>query len=109
MIQREPNKDFREIRDALREFEGSQLAEIAETLARTAETLARATAELDRGGEWLTPEQAAEYLGYISEDRQRSVKAFEKAAYTAGIPKHYITPRVYRYSRREIDSWLLKR
>ena len=106
---RDEARELREIRDALKEYESSQLAGIAETLARTAESLARATAELDRGGEWLTPEQAAEYLGYISEDRQRSVKAFEKAAYTAGIPKHYITPRVYRYSRREIDNWLLDR
>ena len=97
---RDEARDLREIRDALREYEGSQLAEIAETLARAAESLARVTAELDRNGEWLTPEQAAEYLG-ISESQ---FKAIGKQ-----IPRRYVSERVIRYRKEYLDEWLDER
>ncbi len=97
---RDGARELREIRDALREYKTSQLAEIAETLARTAESLARTASELDRGGEWLTPERAAEYLG-ISESQFKSIGK--------QIPRRYVSERVTRYKREHLDEWLDER
>ena len=51
-----------------------------------------------QASEWMTAEQAARHLGC------ESVKAFEKIASREGIPKHYLSARVPRYSRAELDE-----
>jgi hypothetical protein len=56
-----------------------------------------------RAAEWMTAKQAATYLGC------ESVRAFEKIVSREGIPKHYLFTRAPRYSRAELDSWLMER
>ena len=58
------------------------LTEAAKQLSRTAKDLADM-----QPTEWMTPEQAAKYLGY------ESPKAFEKIAAREGVPKHYLSAR----------------
>lgn len=112
----EVSQALRDAQEALRGYESSALAGVAHSLTGAAEELSRTVQRLEtmRPAEWLTAEQAAEYLGYISpgasdEERRKGTKAFEKAAQTVRMPRHDITPRVYRYSRRELDQWLLER
>jgi hypothetical protein len=56
-----------------------------------------------QAAEWMTAEQAAEHLGC------ESIKAFEKLASREEIPKHYLSARVPRYNRAELDAWLMSR
>jgi hypothetical protein len=53
--------------------------------------------------EWMTPDQAARYLGFPS------AGAFERVVAKEGIPKHYLSDRLPRYSRSELDAWLTRR
>ena len=81
------------------------LSGIALALTEAAENLSRTTKELTyiQASEWMTAEQAARHLGC------ESVKAFEKIASREVIPKHYLSARAPRYSRTELDAWLLGR
>jgi hypothetical protein len=72
------------------------LTEVAESLTRTARDLTDMKAV-----EWMTAEQAAQYLGC------ESVKAFEKIAARESVPKHYISARTPRFNRAELDAWLI--
>jgi hypothetical protein len=56
-----------------------------------------------RPEEWMTPDQAARYLGFPS------AGAFERVVAKEGIPKHYLSDRLPRYSRSELDAWLTRR
>ena len=81
------------------------LSGIALALTEAAESLSRTAKELTdmRMAEWMTAEQAAQYLGC------ESVRAFEKIVSREGIPKHYLSARAPRYNRAELDAWLLER
>jgi hypothetical protein len=81
------------------------LSGIALALTEAAENLSRTTKELNdiQASEWKTAKQAAVHLGC------ESVKGFEKIASREGIPKHYLSTRVPRYNRNELDSWLMER
>lgn len=94
-----------EARDALRGFESTALAAVAESLGKTAESLERTTARLEerQPEEWLTPGRAARYMGLPS------VGAWERVVAKEGVPKHYLSDRLPRYSRRELDRWTLSR
>ena len=74
------------------------LTEVAESLSLTAKDLVDM-----RATEWMTGEQAAQYLGC------ESVKASEKIAAREGIPRHYLSARTPRYNRAELDAWLTGR
>lgn len=90
---------------ALRGIEATVLSGVAQSLAETTESLARITECLEeqRPQEWLTPDAATRYLGFPS------VGAFERVVAREQIPKHYLSERLPRYSRRELDAWLMGR
>ena len=91
-----------EARDALRGYEVAALAGIAATLAEAAESLAHTAGELHEMSreEWMTPDQAARHLNCTS------TKAFQEIVAKEGVPRHYISDRLPRYSRSELDKWL---
>jgi hypothetical protein len=95
-------RSLRRAQETLREIETTVLSGVAQSLSETSESLARTTERLEsqRPQEWLTPEQAARYLGLPS------AGAFERVVARESIPKHYISERLPRYSRRELDAWL---
>ncbi len=74
------------------------LTEAAENPAQIAKNLADI-----HPTEWMTARQAARYLGC------ESVKAFEKIVSREGIPNHFLSSRAPRYSRVELDGWLMGR
>ena len=94
-----------EARDALRGYEVAALAGVAATLAEAAESLAHTAGELHEMGreEWMTPDQAARHLNCTS------TKAFHEVVAKEGVPRHYISDRLPRYSRSELDKWLSTR
>ena len=107
----EPNpllETVRELGEAKRILEGAEataLSSVAQVLAEVTESLARTAKDLTdmRAAEWMTAEQAAKHLGC------ESVKAFEKIASREGVPKHYLSARIARYNRAELDAWLMSR
>jgi predicted HTH domain antitoxin len=50
--------------------------------------------------EWMIPAQAARYLNCTS------TKAFQEVVAKEGVPRHYLSDRLPRYSRSELDEWL---
>ena len=101
----EVTRTLEEARDALRGYEVAALAGVAATLAEAAESLAHTARELHEMSreEWMTPGQAARHLNCTS------TKAFEEVVRKEGIPKHYLSDRLPRYSRSELDEWLARR
>lgn len=99
---------LREIREQLRAYEDSQLAEVAETLARTAEIQERNLERLDTlEYEILTPERAALALGYVRENEETGemepmVEAFEKMSAKNGWPRRKLSSRRFVYIRAEL-------
>lgn len=76
----------------------SVLCEVVDNLAQTVKDMVEA-----RPSEWMTAQQAAAYLGFDS------VEAFCKLATRENVPKHYLSTRVARYNRVEIDDWVSSR
>ena len=98
----------RELAEAKRTLEGAEakaLSGVALVLSEAAESLSRTAKDLAdmRPTEWMTPVQAAKYLGC------ESVEAFVKIAAREDIPKHYLSARTPRYNRAELDRWLMDR
>ena len=95
-------RSLRRAQETLREIETTVLSGVAQSLSETTESLARTTERLEsqRPQEWLTPEGAARHLGFPS------TGAFERVVAREAIPKHYLSERLPRYSRRELDAWL---
>jgi isoaspartyl peptidase/L-asparaginase-like protein (Ntn-hydrolase superfamily) len=91
-----------ETREALRQFETSALADVAQTLSEVAESLSRTTTELaaTRREEWVDAEGARRHL-------KRTRKQFERIAPL--LPRHYISERGILYNVRELDEWLMDR
>jgi hypothetical protein len=81
------------------------LADVAATLAEVAESLACTARELQvmNREEWMTPDQAASHLNCTS------TKAFQEIVAKERVPKHYLSDRLPRYSRSELDEWLANR
>jgi hypothetical protein len=50
--------------------------------------------------EWMIPDQAARYLNCTS------TKAFQGVVAKEGVPRHYLSDQLPRYSRSELDEWL---
>jgi hypothetical protein len=98
----EVTRTLEEARDVLRGYEVAALAGIAATLAEAAESLAHTASELHEMSreEWMTPDQAARHLNCTS------TKAFQEIVAKEGVPRHYISDRLPRYSRSELDKWL---
>ena len=101
----ETAQELGEAKRILEGVEATALSSVAQVLAEVAESLSRTAKDLTdmRAAEWMTAEQAAKHLGC------ESVKAFEKIASREGIPKHYLSARVPRYNRTELDAWLTGR
>lgn len=94
---------LREIREQLRGFEDSQLAEVAETLARAAEIQERNLERLDTlEHDILTPERAAAALGYVGADGRVMIEAFEKMSAKNGWPRRKLSSRRFVYIRAEL-------
>jgi hypothetical protein len=53
--------------------------------------------------EWMTPNQAARHFNCTS------TKAFQEVVAKESVPKHYLSDRLPRYSRSELDEWLMYR
>jgi hypothetical protein len=94
-----------EVKDALQRFETTALGDVAATLAEVAESLARTARELHMMSceEWMTPDQAARHLNCTS------TKAFQEIVAKERVPRHYLSDRLPRYSRSELDEWLMDR
>lgn len=88
---------LREARDSLRDFEGTALAAVAESLAITAETLERTATKLKetQPTEWMSHEECAEYL-------RKTPDALYKLAASGIIPREKIGG-AYLYSRFDVD------
>ena len=102
------SENIRELEEAkriLEDVEVKALSGVALALTEAAESLSRTAKELTdiQATEWMTAKQAARHLGC------QSAKAFEKIAAREGIPKHYLSTRAPRYSRAELDAWLMNR
>lgn len=101
-------------REALRTFEGTALAGIAETLAHAATMIVGVVERIEASSpqDWLPPEEAARYVGYRWEGvRQKSsaIDAFLRLAAQEGIPVHRLSAQKRLYNRRELDDWLSRR
>jgi hypothetical protein len=98
----EVTRTLEEAKDVLRGYEVAALAGIAAKLAEAAESVAHTAGELHEMSreEWMTPEQAARHLTCTS------TKAFHEVVAKEGVPRHYISDRLPRYSRSELDKWL---
>jgi hypothetical protein len=98
-------RELEEAKRILEDVEVKALSGVALALTEAAESLAHTAKDLSdmRATEWMTAEQAAQYLGC------ESVKAFEKIAARQGIPRHYLSARTPRYNRAELDAWLTGR
>jgi hypothetical protein len=98
-------RKLEEAKQLLEDVEATVLSGVALALTEAAESLSQTAKDLAemRPSEWMTPQQAAKYLGC------GSAKAFEKIAAREDIPKHYLSARAPRYNRAELDEWLLKR
>jgi excisionase family DNA binding protein len=96
--------DFKEARAALEAIEAQALAGVAATLSGAADSLSRTAERLERMApqQWMDTDQAAAYLGI-------SPGSFANAVASEGIPKHYFTGRKPKFSRQELDSWLMGR
>jgi hypothetical protein len=94
-----------EVKDALQSYETTALGDVAATLAEVAESLARTARELHAMNheEWMTPDQAACHLNCPS------TKAFQEIVAKERVPRHYVSERLPRYSRSELDDWLRAR
>jgi hypothetical protein len=94
-----------EVKDALQSYEATALADVAATLTEVAESLARTARELHvmNREEWMTPDQAADHLNCTS------TKAFQEIVAKERVPRHYLSDRLPRYSRSELDDWLRAR
>ena len=73
------------------------LSEAADSLSRTAERLERMAPQ-----QWMDTDQAAAYLGI-------SAGSFANAVASERIPNHYFTGRKPKFSRQELDAWLMGR
>ncbi len=93
-----------EAREALRGFETTALAGVAQTLSGVAESLSETAERIEssRPAMWMDSEQAAAYLG-------KTRHAFNKILAETDLPRHYLTPRSPLFNRREIDEWLMGR
>ena len=98
-------RDLDEAKRTLEDIETTALSHVALTLTKATENLSQAAKDLAvmRPNEWMTPQQAAKYLGCDS------FEAFQKIAAREGIPKHYLSARAPRYNRAELDEWLTGR
>jgi hypothetical protein len=98
-------RELEEAKRILEDVEVKTLSGVALALTEAAESLSRTAKELTdiQTSEWITAEQAAKHLGC------ESVKAFEKIAAREGIPRHYLSARIPRYNRAELDAWLIGR
>ncbi len=94
-----------EVEDLLRSYETTALADVAKMLAEVAESLARTARELHlmNREEWMTPDQASRHLNCTSP------KAFQEIVTKESVPRHYLSERLPRYSRSELDKWLMDR
>ena len=98
-------RELEETKRILEDVEIKALSGVALALTEAAHILSQTAKDLAdmRAAEWMSAKQAATYLGC------ESVKAFEKIAAREGIPKHYLSARVPRYNRAELDAWLMSR
>jgi hypothetical protein len=98
-------RELEEAKRILEDVEVKALSGVALPLTEAVESLSHTAKELAdmRAAEWMTVEQAAKHLGC------ESVKAFEKIAAREGIPRHYLSARIPRYNRAELDAWLIRR
>jgi hypothetical protein len=98
-------RELEEAKRILEDVEVKALSGVALALTEAVERLSHTAKELAdmRAAEWMTVEQAAKHLGC------ESVKAFEKIAAREGIPRHYLSARIPRYNRAELDAWLIGR
>ena len=93
-------RDLKNAREVLGTIEARTLAGVAAMLSEVAENLSRTAERLERQRpvEWMDTKQAAAYPG-----------SFANAVASEDIPKHYFTGRKPKFSRQELDAWLMKR
>jgi len=100
----EVTRDLKNAREILEAAEARTLAGVAAMLSKAADTLSRTADRLEKMApqEWMSLEEAANYLG-------KSKHAFQKAVAQEDVPRHYLTGRRPLFNRRELDEWLLNR
>jgi excisionase family DNA binding protein len=97
-------RDLKNARVVLGTIEARTLVGVAAILSEVTENLSRTAQRLERQRlvEWMDTNQAAAYLGI-------SPGSFANAVASEGIPKHYFTGRKPKFSRQELDAWLMRR
>lgn len=92
-------KDPREIGEALREFEGSQLADTAKVLLEVAERQQNLLERLQKpeARQWVKHKEAAGHFGISESALYEAVKD--------GAPRHRIVGNVYAYNLAELEVW----
>ena len=97
-------RDLKNAREILEAVETRTLAGVAAMLSEVAENLSRTAERLERQRpvEWMDTNQAAAYLGI-------SPGSFANAVASQNIPRHYFTGRKPKFSRQELDAWLIGR
>ena len=88
-----------EAREAVRALEGAAQTEAMALLSDVADRLVEASGRLERSrpAEWMTPEQARSYLGLTTKQWERL---------SPSLPRRYLSERVVRYPREELDAAL---
>lgn len=102
---------LRDVREALRAYEDSHLAETAATLLETTERLLEAQRALSRpiSEDWYTVERAARELGYVDGEGRAQKEAFSLAMKEAGVPRAELSRTRIYYHREDLDRALRAR
>lgn len=107
----DPARVLEDVRETLRAYEDSHLAETAATLLETTERLVEAQRALSRpiSEDWYTVERAARELGYVDPEGRVQKEAFSLAMKEAGVPRVELSRTRIYYHREDLDKALRAR
>ncbi len=106
----ERTRALSEIRDRLRFFEASELAEVAAYLAESTERLLRFSESLHKplSEDWYTLERAAVEMGFVDDEGRPQKHAFSRQAKALGVPRADLSQTRIYYHREDLDKMLHK-
>ena len=104
----DPARVLEDVRETLRAYEDSHLAETAATLLDTTERLLEATRKLSRpiSEDWYTLERAAREMGWVDAEGKVQKHAFSRAMKEAGVPRADLSQTRIYYHREDLDGML---
>lgn len=107
----ERSRHLADIRETLRAYEASELAETAAYLAETTERLLEASQRYSRpiSEDWYTLERAAVEMGYADDEGKPKKEAFSLAMKEAGVPRVELSRTRIYFHREDLDTALRSR